>query len=171
MTYQPPHHDLTEPPAEDDPESLKLGHVLLIAGSLTGPGVGVAPGGWAGEVVVPGMALVLDEIGLTLLKPGGAVGAVLPWESIDALSTDPRAFSPEGTPAVLLEATTATKAHRFLVPSGHPEQLARVIDEVGAAHSAPAPRRRTGRPGVPVAVLAVAAVAVIVALLFAAGKL
>jgi hypothetical protein len=171
MTNYSPRHDQPERSPGDDPDSLTLGHVLLMAGSLAGPDVGVATGGAAGEVVVPGMSLVINAVGLTLLKPGGAVGAVLPWASIEALTTDAWAVSPEGTPAVLIEATTATKAHRFLVPAGDPEELAKVIDEVGAARQAPAPARRKRRPVGLVALVVLAVVLVVVVLLVAGGKL
>lgn len=85
------------------------------------------------EVVVPGLKVVVDQLGLTVLKPDGEVGAVLAWGKLRTIGTGERMQTPSGTPAVVVEATSDIRSHRFAVPTDDPEGLEAVVAELGSA--------------------------------------
>ncbi len=139
MTEQPPSTPPSpEPPtAQSLPLTLAGVHLLAAAESLAapvaetseGPHVSESPGspGEAADqdrqVAVAGMALVLDQLGITVLKPDGSVGAVLPWAEVSRVSTVGPAMNPDGAPALVVEAVTSSRTHRFLVPSRYEDEL------------------------------------------------
>jgi hypothetical protein len=141
-----PPHTAETPPGPitvPDPFSLTLEGVHVLAGTGSG-GDGGAPDA-AGQLVVPGMSLVLDQIGVTVLKPDGTVGAVLPWPGLVRVATVERAPAPGGGQALVLEVATAARTHRFLVPTDNPGELEAVIAEVVAARTGPTKRQGRGR--------------------------
>lgn len=95
-----------------------------------------------GEVVVPGLKVVVDQLGLTVIKPDGGVGAVLAWGKLKTLGTGNRMQMPSGTPAVIVEAVSASRTHRFAVPTDDPDGLEAVVAQLAASRS-------TGRPSSP----------------------
>jgi hypothetical protein len=157
-----------------DPFSLTLDHVHLVSSWLTPRSAGVA-GGVTGDVAAPkdvaigGLSLVFDQVGITLLKPGGAVGAVLAWPSLLTVTVTDTARTPDGDPAVMIEATTAERTHRFLVSTAKPGELRAVIEEVVAARTRTRRRGPSRRVLAFVALGAVAAVAVALLLLVTVG--
>ncbi len=93
-----------------------------------------------GGVAVPGLTLVMDGSGMTVRKPDGTVGAALKWEEISGLAADKRMRTPAGHPGVVLEASTADKTHRFVVPSDNPAGLEHEVTQLaGALAAAPPP--------------------------------
>ena len=65
------------------------------------------------EVAVPGLKIIVDPVGLTLVKPDGTVGVVLEWGKLQGLGTGERMQLPSGTPAVIVEAVSNSRTHRF----------------------------------------------------------
>jgi hypothetical protein len=147
-TSQPPTPRSTGSGATGEPFALTLHDVHLVSSWLT-PKPSGARGGAAGAVVpakdvaIGGMALVIDQLGITLLKPGGGVGAVLPWSDLTSVTARGPARTPDGEPALMIEAATAERSHRFLVATGDPDGLRAVVDEVVGART----RTRRGRRG------------------------
>jgi len=139
-------------------------HLLAAPGSLAAPVAPVAetpdgphvsespgfpddPAAPDRQVAVPGMALVLDQLGITVLKPDGSVGAVLPWAEVSRVSTVGPTTDPDGAPALVVEAVTSSRTHRFLVPSHYEAELrAAVAGAAGTGAEADGPpERRQGR--------------------------
>jgi hypothetical protein len=84
-----------------------------------------------GDVAVPGLGVVINQSGLTVSKPDGSVAAVVDWADLKSLSTSERMEVEPGTPpAVVVEAVSSVRAHRFAVPTDDPEGLERVITEL-----------------------------------------
>jgi hypothetical protein len=101
-----------------------------------------------GDVAVPGLTVVLDGSGLTVRKPDGAIGAVMTWADVSGLVASKRMRTPAGNPGVIIEAATASRTHRFVVPSDNPDGLEHEVMQLAAAvPSRPvlpsAPRRRS----------------------------
>ncbi len=92
-----------------------------------------------GSVAVPGLTLVMDASGLTVRKPDGAVGAALGWDEVSGLVADKRMRTPAGHPGVVLEAVTAVKTHRFVVPSDNPAGLEYEVAQLAGALAAGPP--------------------------------
>ena len=86
-----------------------------------------------GNVAVPGLTVVLDGSGLTVRKPDGAIGAVVAWADISGLVASKRIRTPAGHPGVIVEAVTATRTHRFVVPSDNPEGLEYEVTQLASA--------------------------------------
>jgi hypothetical protein len=122
-----------EPGARSDPFSLTLTGVHVLASNGDG------------QLAVPGMWLVLDQIGVTVLKPDGKVGAVLPWAELVRVTAVERARAPVGGQALVIEAATESRTHRFLVPTDDPGELAAVVAEVVAARTGPTTRQGRDR--------------------------
>lgn len=109
------------------------------------------------EVVVPGLKVVVDQLGLTVLKPDGDVGAVLAWGKLRTIGTGERMQTPSGTPAVIVEAISESRSHRFAVPTDDPDGLEAVVAELASSrrsvqHALPSEERprwwkREKRPG------------------------
>ena len=129
-----------------------------------------------GRVAVPGLSVVLDETAVTVRKPDGAVGAVVPWNEVSRLGVGGRMPTPLGArgavvDGVIVEAVTAVKTHRFVVPTEDPEGLEREIAKLAAVV---VPRRR-GRSGpsrhrfVLVSVLVIVVVGIALGVLAATG--
>ncbi len=121
-----------------------------------------------GQAAVPGLTVALDRSGLTVRKPTGEVSAVLGWAQLSGVSANGRMRTPVGRPGLVLEARTASKAHRFVVPSDDPDALEQEIVRLAAA--APKPRKRAGASRALAAVVAVIVVAgITLAALVASG--
>jgi len=123
-------------------------------------------------MAVPRLALVLDRAGVVVRRPDGAVGATVPWSEVTTVSASGRMHTPEGGTGVVVEAVTASRVHRFLVPTGDSEGLERDVARVSRAMS----RRSKGTVGRPspsrllvagLGVLVIAVIALIV--LFSTG--
>jgi hypothetical protein len=126
-----------------------------------------------GRVAVPGLTVVLDDSGLTVRKPDGAIGAVVAWTDVTALEASRRMRTPAGSQGVVIEARTASRTHSFVVPTDDPGGLEQEIARFAGAMAPPARRaqaRSKRRSGVLVTALAVAIVAgIVLAVLVAAG--
>ncbi len=92
-----------------------------------------------GELAVPGLGVVVDQIGLTVTKPDGSVGTVLKWGDLRTVQTGSRMTMPSGTPAVVVEAVSESRTHRFVVPTTDPEGLEGIIVELAAARRSHVP--------------------------------
>jgi len=91
------------------------------------------------EVAVPGLGVVIDQQGLTVTKPDGSVGAVVEWSDLKSLRAAERMeVEPGSPPAVVVEAVSNVRAHRFAVPTDDPEGLERVIGELAGFRPAAA---------------------------------
>ena len=110
-----------------------------------------------GQAAVPGLGVALDATGLTVRKPSGEISAVLAWAQLSSVSASGRMRTPVGRPGVVLEAGTAAKIHRFVVPSDDPDALEQDILRLAAAASIPKAGRLFSR------VLAGLLVAIVVA--------
>lgn len=97
-----------------------------------------------GELAVPGLGVVVDQIGLTVTKPDGSVGAVLKWGDLRTVQTGARMTMPSGTPAVVVEAVSDRRTHRFVVPTTDPEGLEGIIVELAAARRSQGPEDGDG---------------------------
>ena len=80
-----------------------------------------------GQLAVGGLALVVDQVGLTVCAPDGSTAAALTWPDLTVLRTSGRTTGPGGEGAVLLEAASATRTHRFVVPTGDADTFERTI--------------------------------------------
>jgi hypothetical protein len=113
---------------------------------LTLPDVYLLTAEGQGEVTVSGLKVVLDQLGLTVIKPDGALGAVLTWENLDNLRTAERMQLPSGSCAVVVEAVSDDRTHRFAVPTDDPDGLedfvARLASSRGAGGAPVAPSGR-----------------------------
>lgn len=88
------------------------------------------------EVAVPGLKVIVDPVGLTLVKPDGTVGVVLEWGKLQGLGTGERMQLPSGTPAVIVEAVSNSRTHRFAVPTDDPDGLEAVVGELAKSKRA-----------------------------------
>jgi len=117
-----------------------------------------------GNVAVPGLTVVLDGSGLTVRKPDGDIGAVVAWSDVSGLVASKRIRTPAGSPGVIVEAVTASRTHRFVVPSDNPAGLEYEVTQLATAvvagqqEAGPGPKPRSG---VLTAALVVVALAVI----------
>jgi hypothetical protein len=127
-----------------------------------------------GPVALPGIGLTIDQIGVTVLKPDGQVGAVMSWTELVSLDTTERSRTPDGRPAVVVLARGASKDHRFVVPSAEPAELEAAISSWSALCSdrgAPVASQRRVSPVLVGLLAIVVAGAVAVLLLASAGVL
>jgi hypothetical protein len=101
------------------------------------------------EVTVSGLNVVFDQLGLTVIKPDGALGAVLTWEKLDSLRTAQRMQLPSGSCTVVVEAVSDGRMHRFAIPTDDPDGLEDFVARLassrgaGAAPAAPSGRHRS----------------------------
>ena len=86
-----------------------------------------------GNVAVPGLTVLLDGTGLTIRKPDGDIGAVVAWAEVSGLVANKRMRTPAGHPGVILEAQTALRTHRFVVPSENPDGLEYEVTQLATA--------------------------------------
>lgn len=121
------------------------------------------------EMAVPDMGLVVDGHGVAVWKPDRTLAALLPWENLDRLSAKERSKTPDDRVAVIVEAVTPVKTHRFVVPTDDPGGLQAAVAGLAGAH------RKSGRkgpsPALIGALLVVVAIGVAVAILAATGAL
>jgi hypothetical protein len=117
----PPHSSATGPSSSF---ALTLSDVYLLTAESQG------------EITVPGLRVVLDQLGLTVVKPDGAVGAVLAWEKLRGLRTAKRMQMPSGTCAVVVEAVSNDRTHRFAVPTDDPDGLEAAVAEIASSRGA-----------------------------------
>lgn len=123
----------------------------------------------SGQLAVPSLTLVVDATGLTVVKPDGVAGALLAWDDIVDLQVPGRMRTPTGTPGLVLEAVTAARTHRFMVPDDRPDELERRIAEMASGpggkrrkRAKPSGRSRTLTVALPVLVAAIIALIVLV---------
>jgi hypothetical protein len=122
-----------------------------------------------GQSAVPGLGIVLDRDGLTVRKPDGEISAVLAWAQLSSVTAGGRMRTPVGRLGLVLEATTVTKSHRFVVPVDDPDALERQIVQLAEAHrSRTAGGRRLSRVLVGLVAVVVAA-GITLAILVAVG--
>jgi hypothetical protein len=142
-------------------EQLQLADVYLLTNDASGP------------IAIPGLGLAIDPIAITLIKPNGEVGAVMPWSQVRSLSARERSTTPEGSPALLVEVTDSLKTHRFVVPADDPDGLELALIAFSSRTTSPRPARSELklRPILVGAVLVVVAAAVTVLLLASAGAI
>ena len=76
-----------------------------------------------GQLAVPGLTVLFDSSGLTVRKPDGSIGAVVPWDEMSGLKASRRIRTPAGNHGVIVEAVTHSRTHRFVVPSDNPDGL------------------------------------------------
>jgi hypothetical protein len=96
-------------------DALVLGDVFLLTEDMNG------------QLAVPRLTVVLDSTGLTVLKPDGTAGAVVGWGDLSEVRATGRMRTPTGEPGVVVEAVTAVRTHRFMVPTGDPDGLEREV--------------------------------------------
>jgi hypothetical protein len=145
----------SEPAAERD--SLEFSGVYLLTAESEG------------QEAVPGLGLVVDDRGVTVRKPDGEVSAQLDWAQLSSVTASGRMRTPVGRPGVILEVTTASKTHRFVVPADEPGSIERDIARLATAgRSSHGTSRRFSRALVGV-ITAIIAAGVTLAILVASG--
>ena|SRR5580704_15582261 len=98
-----------------------------------------------GQLALGGLSLVVDQKGLTVSAPNGTTAAALAWSDLTVLRTAGRTTIPEGEGAVILEASTAVRTHRFAVPTAKAGDLEAAIAAVTGVPTADPQRRRRPR--------------------------
>lgn len=163
MPPSPPENTPASPPNSQPParDQITLPGVYLLTNDANGP------------VAIPDLALVVDQLGLTVLKPDGQVGAVLPWDQVRAFKAAERSSTPQGQPALVLEATDTLKAHRFVVPAQDPDALQLALGTLASRTGprAATARERRLRPVLVGALVVLVAAAVAILLLASAGAI
>lgn len=135
-----------EPSETSGNESLPVGGPAPAGrGSLVMEDVFLLTGEGDEPVAVPHLALVLERTGVVVRRPDGGVGATVPWSEVTAVSASGRMHTPEGRLAVVVEAVTPDRTHRFLVPTDDSEGLQRDVARVARSMT----RRSKGRGGPP----------------------
>ena len=148
----------------NEPESQHASPPMVHDGPLVLSDVYLLTADSDGNVAVPGLTVVLDESGLTVRKPDGDVGAVVEWGDVSGLVASKRMRTPAGSPGVIVEAVTASRTHRFVVPSDNPAGLEYEVTQIASAVVAGQPTPASSpkpRSGVLVGVLVVVALAII----------
>jgi hypothetical protein len=78
------------------------------------------------------------------------MATALTWAELTVLQTTGRTSAPDGRDAVLLEASSSVRTHRFAVPAPDPVLLERTIALITGVPGAESPeRRRRRRPRPP----------------------
>jgi hypothetical protein len=99
-----------------------------------------------GQLAIGNLTLVLDDEGLTVLAPDGSSAAGLTWPELTSLRTTGRTTGPGGERAVVLEAASEMRTHRFVVPTRDAPALETTIASLtGATVAEPARRARRRR--------------------------
>jgi hypothetical protein len=122
-----------EEPFPVDPLPLSLDPVYLLTAES------------GGEQAVDGLALVVDHNGLTVLGPNGTTAAAMTWSELTVLRTAGRTTTPEGNGAVVIEAATTARTHRFSVPTEDAVALEATIAAITGVPAADPPRRTRRR--------------------------
>jgi hypothetical protein len=97
-----------------------------------------------GQLAVSGLTLVVDGEGFTVFAPDGTTAAVLTWSELTVLKTAGPTTAPGGEEAVLLEASSTLRTHRFAVPTGDVAGLETRIAAITGVRDTD-PRRRARR--------------------------
>jgi len=126
------------------------------AESLDLPGVYLLTAQSDGQSAVPGLGIVLDRRGLTVRKPDGEVSAILEWAQLSSVGTRSRMKTPVGRMGVVLEASSPSKSHRFVIPTDDPDGLEQEIAQLVEAYRSrrAGPRRSRALLGVVAVILA-----------------
>jgi len=124
---------LAKRPPDVDPLPLSLPDVYLLTADS------------AGQLAVGHLTLVIDDHGLAVLAPDGSTAAALTWAELTVLQTTGRTSAPDGRGAVLLEASSAVRTHRFAVPAPDPVVLERTIALITGVPGAESTERRRRR--------------------------
>lgn len=98
-----------------------------------------------GRMAVGGLTLMVDHLGLTVFAPDGGAAAVLAWADLTALRTTGRTTGPGGEDAVLLEASSASRTHRFAVPTVDAGALETTVAAITGVPAVDPPRRSRRR--------------------------
>src|SRR5579863_4379951 len=155
---QVPPMTMNEPESHDAPPPTRSGGPLVLSD------VYLLTAESGGNVAVPGLTVVLDGSGLTVRKPDGAIGAEVAWADVSGLVATKRIRTPAGNPGVIVEAVTASRTHRFVVPSDNPDGLEYEVSQLATTvvavreQAGPGPKPRSG---VLTATLVVVALAII----------
>jgi len=148
----------------NEPESQDASPPTLTGGPLVLSDVYLLTADSGGSVAVPGLTVLVDTAALTVRKPDGTVGAVVAWNDVSGLAANKRIRTPAGSPGVIVEAMTASRTHRFVVPSDNPDgleyELTRLAGAARGGGGAPLPGGKA-RSGLLTGVLLIAIVAVI----------
>jgi hypothetical protein len=148
----------------NEPESQPASAPALSGDSLVLSDVYLLTAESGGNTAVPGLTLVLDGSGLTVRRPDGAIGAVVAWTDALGLTASERMRTPAGSPGVIVQAVTASRTHRFLVPSDNPAgleyEVTQLAETVTTENSSP-PSGSRSRSGVLTGALVVFALAII----------
>jgi hypothetical protein len=97
-----------------------------------------------GQMAVGQLTLIIDDHGFSVMAPDGEIAAALAWSELTVLQTAGRVSAPGGEDAVLLEAASSARTHRFAVPTADPVTLESTIAALTGVPPA-GPSRRTGR--------------------------
>lgn len=95
-----------------------------------------------GDIALPGLGVQVDDVGLSVVKADGSLAALLPWDDLSDLSATGRTVTPDGSQAVVVEATTRLRTHRFVVPSADPAGLEAAVAEFQQTRHRPGRSRR-----------------------------
>jgi hypothetical protein len=87
----------------------------------------------SGEVALPHLGVVIDQLGMTVTKADGAVAAVFRWDDLQGLRTAELVETPNGGGALVVEVDSYIRTHRFVVPTDDPGGLEVVIAELAAS--------------------------------------
>jgi hypothetical protein len=96
-----------------------------------------------GQLAVGQLTLIIDDHGFSVIAPDGEIAAALAWSELTVLQTTGRVSAPGGEAAVLLEAASSVRTHRFAVPTADPGALESTI----AALTGVPPTGSSGRVG------------------------
>jgi hypothetical protein len=94
-----------------------------------------------GQLAVGPLTLIIDDQGLSVIAPDGVTAAALTWAELTVLRTAGRVRAPGGEDAVLLEASSSLRTHRFAVPTDDPVTLESTISALTGVPPTGAPRR------------------------------
>jgi hypothetical protein len=97
-----------------------------------------------GQLAVGQLTLIIDDHGFSVVAPDGVIAAALAWSELTVLKTTGRVSAPGGEEAVLLEAASSIRSHRFAVPTADPGALESTIAALTGMPTS-GPSRRAGR--------------------------
>ncbi len=123
----------SEPAMAMNPLPLSLADVYLLTAESEG------------REAVPGLTLVVDHDGLTVITPHRTTAARLAWSELTVLKTAGRTRAPGGEEAVFLEAAGTQRSHRFVVPTDDPLALEATMAAVTGIPPPAVPRKSRRR--------------------------
>jgi len=130
---------------EDDAQPLEATAPVVLGIPLLLSDVYLLTAESEGRVAVPGLTVLLDESGLAVGKPDGAVAATVAWADVTRLVASGRIRTPAGSPGVVVQAVTTSRSHRFVVPTDDPLGLEREITQLADSVVTRRTRRRVGK--------------------------